>query len=147
MRKPANSRTLSRAAGAHLHWRGFTRRFAPAMARSGRLVIRRWSVLVVACCLGAAADLATAGSPVVKASGSPQASAQEGDYALKPTLIAGGGGTMRGGLFELRGSVGQAAAATLGGADYRLQGGFWGAIGATRQDLIFKNGFDAVSQP
>ena len=66
-----------------------------------------------------------------------------GPYRIEPSVIAGGGGTLGGGAFELRGTFGQGATTTLTASGYRLYDGFWApAAGSASIDLIFANGFD-----
>ena len=68
------------------------------------------------------------------------ASAQSsgGPYRIAPVAIAGGGGTLSGGTFQLRGTLGQAPTSTLSAPGYHFYGGFW----PPASDGIFANGFD-----
>jgi hypothetical protein len=66
-----------------------------------------------------------------------------GPYRIERSVIAGGGGTISGGTFQLRGSVGQNVAAASSAAGYTFYTGFWSPdAGAAPTDLIFANGFD-----
>lgn len=64
-----------------------------------------------------------------------------GSYVISPSAIAGGGATLSGGNFQLRGTLGQAATAEITAASYRIYDGFWGPQ-ALLSDDIFRNGFD-----
>ncbi|HET7064965.1 MAG TPA: hypothetical protein VFI49_11885 [Rudaea sp.] len=75
---------------------------------------------IVACALGASAQ----------SSGGP--------YRIAPAAVGNGGGTLSGGAFQLRGTLGQAPTSTLSSAGYHFYGGFW----APASDVIFANGFD-----
>ncbi len=44
----------------------------------------------------------------------------------------GGGGTSTGGVYSIRGTIGQPDTATLSGGDYTLFGGFWGILGTVQ---------------
>ena len=46
-------------------------------------------------------------------------------YEISWSTIDGGGGTSSGGVFTLRGTIGQADAGEMTGVDYVLTGGFW----------------------
>jgi hypothetical protein len=77
---------------------------------------------------------------------SPAASVAQsagGAYVIAPVAIAGGGGTLASGAYELRGTLGQVATATLAGGTYRVSDGFWAPVaGLPPIDSIFENGFD-----
>lgn len=64
-----------------------------------------------------------------------------GPYVIAPVTIAGGGATLSGGSFQLSGTIGQPATATLVASGYRLHDGFW-APASPLNDVIFANGFD-----
>ncbi len=75
--------------------------------------------------------------------GSVNAQSGGGPYDIDRSVVAGGGGSLAGGTFELRGTVGQSASATLAGSAYRFYGGFWEpAENETPTDLIFTSGFE-----
>lgn len=46
-------------------------------------------------------------------------------YSINWSTIDGGGGTMSGGDFVLRGTIGQPDADNMDGGDYLIHGGFW----------------------
>jgi len=85
-----------------------------------------------------AVALATIGATA--ANGSAQSSG--GPYVMAPVAIAGGGGALSGGTFQLSGTLGQPATATLVAAGYQLHDGFWAPVNAPVSDTIFANGFD-----
>jgi len=67
-----------------------------------------------------------------------------GPYRVDPSVIAGGGASLGGGAFQLQGTLGQSATATLSATTYRFYGGFWApAASGPMPDLIFANGFDS----
>ena len=72
---------------------------------------------------------------------SANAQSSGGVFAIDPASIAGGGGTLIGGAFQLTGTIGQPAASTLAASSYSLYDGFWAPASALT-DLIFANGFD-----
>jgi hypothetical protein len=49
-------------------------------------------------------------------------------YSIDRFAIAGGGGASSGGDFTLNGTIGQPDVGPMGGGNYSLAGGFWGAI-------------------
>jgi hypothetical protein len=49
-------------------------------------------------------------------------------FALDWFTIDGGGGASTGGVYSVSGTIGQADAGTMAGANFRLDGGFWGGI-------------------
>ena len=61
-----------------------------------------------------------------------------GPYRIAPVAVANGGGTLRGGPYELSGTLGQAQVSTSAAVGYRLYSGFWAPL----SDVIFANGFD-----
>ena len=76
------------------------------------------------------------------------ATAQEssgGEFTVTRATIDNGGGASEGGGFELKGTIGQADAASTpatGGA-FSLRGGFWVAsMRAPIEDLLFSDGFE-----
>ncbi|MGA8276692.1 MAG: hypothetical protein WB784_00620 [Rhodanobacteraceae bacterium] len=75
--------------------------------------------------------------------GSVSAQSGGGPYGIDRSVVAGGGGSLAGGTFELRGTVGQVAGTTLSGSGYRFYGGFWEPTeNEVPTDRIFANGFD-----
>jgi hypothetical protein len=92
-------------------------------------------------CIRIAGLAAIATALLTTAPGTPAQSAG-GPYVIAPVSI-GSGGTLSGGGFELRGTLGQPATATLAGTPYLLHDGFWApASTSTPDDTIFANGFD-----
>ena len=65
-----------------------------------------------------------------------------GPYRVKPSVIAGGGGSAAGGTFQVRGTFGQSATANSSASGYRFYAGFWSPLAGSESDLIFANGFD-----
>jgi hypothetical protein len=55
--------------------------------------------------------------------------AQSHTYDLSWWTVDGGGGTLQGGRYTLRGTAGQPDAATWSGGGYVVAGGFWGGAG------------------
>lgn len=53
-------------------------------------------------------------------------------YSLDWHTIDGGGGTSTGGVYLIKGTIGQPDAGDMSGGNYALQGGFWGVIAAVR---------------
>jgi hypothetical protein len=49
-------------------------------------------------------------------------------YTIDWFTADGGGGTSRGGVYSLTGTIGQPDASTLSGGQFTLQGGFWPGI-------------------
>ena len=67
---------------------------------------------------------------------------------LARPVVAGGGGTSRGGAFVIAGTVGQADADPLHpatGGEFAISGGFWPGIAPTAPagDPVFIDGFEA----
>lgn len=65
-----------------------------------------------------------------------------GPYRIAPATIAGGGGAIAGGPYQLSGTLGQPATATMNAGSYRMFDGFWSPVGGAASDVIFSNGFD-----
>jgi hypothetical protein len=65
-----------------------------------------------------------------------------GPYRIERRVIAGGGGSVSGGSFQLSGTFGQGATASLAGARFDFHGGFWPPAAAASIDLIFADGFE-----
>ena len=65
-----------------------------------------------------------------------------GPYRIDPVAIAAGGGPVTGAGFQLSSTLGQTAASTLSGGQYRMFDGFWNPVGGAISDVIFRNGFD-----
>ena len=74
----------------------------------------------------------------------PAAVAQSsgGPYVIDRLAIAGGGGPLSGGAYQLSGTFGQYATATLAASPFTMFDGFWTPVSLTRPDRIFANGFD-----
>lgn len=53
---------------------------------------------------------------------------QAGDFTLDWWTVDAGGGTSTGGVYAVRGTIGQPDAGTLAGGDYPLTGGFWSIL-------------------
>ncbi|MCA9280404.1 MAG: hypothetical protein H6812_10185 [Phycisphaeraceae bacterium] len=62
------------------------------------------------------------------AAGLALAASAAGQYAITKSTIDGGGTTLTGATYTLTGTIGQADAGVLTGANSTLYGGFWGAI-------------------
>ena len=64
-----------------------------------------------------------------------------GNFSMKKSVIASGGGKSNGGNFRVNGTMGQTAVSpeTTGG-NFILTGGFWQI--ANKSDTIFMNGFE-----
>lgn len=58
----------------------------------------------------------------------PGQTTAQAQYAIDWWTVDGGGGTSTGGVFTLRGTVGQPDATRLSGGNFTLQGGFWGVM-------------------
>jgi hypothetical protein len=72
-----------------------------------------------------------------------------GQYAIDWSTVDGGGGTSAGGVYSLRGSIGQADGGKMSGGGYTLNGGFFGIV-ATYPPLLrisYANGLVTVSWP
>lgn len=54
------------------------------------------------------------------------------NYAIDWFTIDGGGGTSTGGVYSISGTIGQPDAGRMSGANYVLDGGFWGFVGAVQ---------------
>ena len=68
-------------------------------------------------------------------------SATAGDtFQLSNATLDGGGGDAVGGVFVLKGTIGQPDAGRLQGGSFELNGGFWASGEA---DLLYKDGFEA----
>ena len=70
-------------------------------------------------------------------------------YSINWSTIDGGGGTMSGGNYMLRGTIGQPDAASMDGGDFVVRGGFWvpQAVqvgGAPWLNILCTNGVDVV---
>src|SRR6266478_2701952 len=52
------------------------------------------------------------------------------NYSIDWSTIDGGGGTSRGGVYSVSGTIGQPDAGHLSGGNFTLDGGFWGIIAA-----------------
>ena len=61
--------------------------------------------------------------------GQRYASGTRDEFDLSWHTIDGGGGTISGGDFVLRGTIGQPDAGDLSGGDFTLRGGFWQTFG------------------
>lgn len=72
------------------------------------------------------------------------ASAQSsgGQYTIKSVVIAGGGGSIAGGAYQITSTMGQAATSVLSGSSYVMFDGFWSPVGGGLGDIIFINGFE-----
>lgn len=66
-----------------------------------------------------------------------------GPYRIEPVVIAGGGGPIAGGAYQITSTIGQAATSALSGASYVIFDGFWSPVGGGLGDIIFINGFDS----
>lgn len=73
-----------------------------------------------------------------------QVSAQSsgGQYRIDPVVIAGGGGPIAGGNYQITGTFGQPATATSAGGSYALFDGFWSPVGGVAGDFVFANSFE-----
>src|SRR5258708_5123809 len=60
----------------------------------------------------------------------PAANAQS--YSIDWFTIDGGGGTSTGGVYSVSGTIGQPDAGHMAGANYAIDGGFWGLISAVQ---------------
>jgi len=76
--------------------------------------------------------------PIAACALGAHAQSSSGPYRIAPVAVANGGGTLSGGAFQLRGTLGQASTSTLSATGYHFYGGFW----APASDVIFANGFD-----
>ncbi|HKE48191.1 MAG TPA: hypothetical protein VKB52_08995 [Rhodanobacteraceae bacterium] len=88
--------------------------------------------------VAALAALALAGAHAPLA----QAQSSGGPYRIDRVVIAGGGGPIDGGAYQVSGTFGQSAIARLAASDYVLFDGFWSPASFETSDRIFANGFD-----
>src|SRR5213078_2907682 len=51
-------------------------------------------------------------------------------YSIDWFTIDGGGGTSKGGVYSVSGTIGQPDAGHMSGGNFTIDGGFWGIIGA-----------------
>src|SRR5262245_16687895 len=58
-----------------------------------------------------------------------------GPYVIKPSVIAGGGGTSSNGTTRIDGTVGQSVLGTSSGGNFSLNSGFWQATPASSIDI------------
>lgn len=56
------------------------------------------------------------------------ASFAQGQFTLDWSTIDGGGGTSTGGVYAVRGTIGQPEAGAMSGGNYSLTGGFWSLL-------------------
>jgi hypothetical protein len=65
-------------------------------------------------------------------------------FALRGSVIAGGGGTSRSalGCLALDGTVAENAAGASGAGAFTLRAGFWGGPGRVRRDGVFESSFE-----
>lgn len=56
------------------------------------------------------------------------ASFAQGQFTLDWSTIDGGGGTSTGGVYTVRGTIGQPDAGAMSGGNYSLTGGFWSLL-------------------
>lgn len=73
--------------------------------------------------------------------GSAQSSG--GQYRIDRVVIAGGGGPIAAGSYQITSTLGQPATSTLSGASFVIVDGFWAPIGSLLGDSIFANGFES----
>jgi len=64
-----------------------------------------------------------------------------GPFTIKPVVIAGGGGPIAGGNYQITSTLGQPATTVLSAGNYVIFDGFWGPVGSFTNDLIFADGF------
>jgi len=79
-------------------------------------------------------------------------STAQGQFAINWSTIDGGGGTSTGGVYSVRGTIGQADAGKMSGGNYSLEGGFWSVVavqtsGAPHLSLTRSNDAVIVSWP
>lgn len=86
----------------------------------------------------ALAVLALASAAVTAA----RAQSSGGPYRIDRVVIASGGSPAGGGPYQVSGTFGQAAIATLQFGGLAMFDGFWSPVTATVGDRIFANGFD-----
>jgi hypothetical protein len=65
-----------------------------------------------------------------------------GQYNIASVAIAGGGGPISGGVYQITSTLGQPATAVLGAGNYIIFDGFWGPVSSFVNDLIFADGFE-----
>lgn len=76
------------------------------------------------------------------ATGAVLAQSQGGDFAVKKSVVSGGGTVLQGGGFRAAVTAGQHDAATSRGGGFVVKGGFWPQAGASPGDAIFCDGFE-----
>jgi hypothetical protein len=79
-------------------------------------------------------------------------STSQGQFAINWSTIDGGGGTSTGGVYSVRGTIGQPDAGKMSGGNYSLEGGFWSVVaiqtsGAPLLSLTRSNNAVIVSWP
>ncbi len=75
---------------------------------------------------------------------SASAQSSGGAYDIRTVAIAGGGGSIVGGAYQITSTLGQPATSMLSGAGFVIFDGFWAPVGGTPGDIIFANGFDGL---
>lgn len=66
-----------------------------------------------------------------------------GDFAVRRSVIANGGGTGAGAGFEIASTAGQGVAGTVStGGPFQVRAGFVAAVAAPASDPLFANGFE-----
>jgi hypothetical protein len=65
-----------------------------------------------------------------------------GSFRIERSVIAGGGGLLGGGAFQLSGTVGQNATTHLSGSRFGFDAGFWPGPADSPTDSIFANSFE-----
>jgi hypothetical protein len=65
-----------------------------------------------------------------------------GPYRIERAVVAGGGRPAAAGTYQLSGTFGQSATATLQSAGYAMFDGFWSPVTPTVSDRIFANAFE-----
>jgi hypothetical protein len=71
-----------------------------------------------------------------------RAQSSGGQYDIDPFVIAGGGGSIAAGHYQISSTLGQAAGTTLAGGSYVVFNGYWSPIGGVSGDFVFANGFE-----
>ncbi len=74
--------------------------------------------------------------------GQSNAQSSGGPYVIERVVIAGGGSPIAGSDYQVTSTLGQAATATLSGAQYTLFGGFWSPVGSLVVGSMFADGFE-----
>jgi hypothetical protein len=64
-----------------------------------------------------------------------------GPYDISKVAIAGGGGPISGGAYQITSTLGQPATAVLAANNYIIFDGFWSPVGGFVNDVIFADGF------